>query len=211
MLVAGAKRHAKEILQLFVQINKTENLYFFDDISNDIDILLYNEFEVLNSLEKVRAYFSNIDSKFVLGLGKPKSRKILSEKLLNRGGILSSIISDLALIGSYNVTLGEGLNIMNNVMISNDVIIGDGSLINAYSSIHHDVAIGKYCEVSPHAVLLGGVSIGDFTGIGSNSTILPNIKIGSNVIVGAGAVVTKNIPDNCVVIGVPAKIVKSNE
>jgi acetyltransferase-like isoleucine patch superfamily enzyme len=40
---------------------------------------------------------------------------------------------------------------------------------------------------------------------------LPKIKIGSNVVVGAGAVVTKDIPDNVVVAGVSAKIIKSLE
>jgi len=40
---------------------------------------------------------------------------------------------------------------------------------------------------------------------------LPDIKIGNNVTIGAGAVVTKNIPDNAVVVGVPAKIIKIKE
>ncbi len=44
--------------------------------------------------------------------------------------------------------------------------------------------------------------------IGANATILPGITIGENAIVAAGAVVTKDVPANCVVAGVPAKIVK---
>lgn len=40
---------------------------------------------------------------------------------------------------------------------------------------------------------------------------MPDIKIGNNVTIGAGAVVTKNIPDNVVVVGVPAKIIKIKE
>ncbi|WP_348636746.1 hypothetical protein [Flavobacterium anhuiense] len=37
---------------------------------------------------------------------------------------------------------------------------------------------------------------------------MPKVKIGKNVIVGAGSVVTKDIPDNCLVVGVPARIIK---
>jgi acetyltransferase-like isoleucine patch superfamily enzyme len=37
---------------------------------------------------------------------------------------------------------------------------------------------------------------------------LPKVSIGSNVIVGAGSVVTKDVPDNVMVVGIPAKIVK---
>lgn len=38
--------------------------------------------------------------------------------------------------------------------------------------------------------------------------IIPGVKIGNNVVVGAGAVVTKDVPDNCVVVGNPARILK---
>lgn len=41
--------------------------------------------------------------------------------------------------------------------------------------------------------------------------LLPGINIGNNVIVAAGAVVTKDIPDNCIVAGVPAKVIRSLE
>lgn len=53
--------------------------------------------------------------------------------------------------------------------------------------------------------------IGDDVWIGGNVTILPGVNIGNNVIVAAGAVVTKDVPDNCVVGGVPAKILKPLE
>ena len=46
--------------------------------------------------------------------------------------------------------------------------------------------------------------------IGSNATLLP-VTIGENSIVGAGSVVTKDVPDNCVVVGNPAKIIKLRE
>ena len=44
--------------------------------------------------------------------------------------------------------------------------------------------------------------------IGARVKILPGVTIGENAIVGTGSVVTKDIPDNCVAVGVPAKIVK---
>ena len=44
--------------------------------------------------------------------------------------------------------------------------------------------------------------------IGARVNILPGVTIGENAIVGTGSVVTKDIPDNCVAVGVPAKIVK---
>ena len=58
---------------------------------------------------------------------------------------------------------------------------------------------------------IGAVRIGDNVFIGAKSIILPNVKIGNNVIIGTGAVVKGHIPDNCIVIGNPAKIVANIE
>ncbi len=206
MLIAGASGHAKEVLELFHQHKELDGLCFFDDLSDDFERLLFEKFVVIRTLNEVHKHLIN-SPEFVLGIGNPKLRKLLSVKLTEQGGKMVSIISLTACIGHYDVNLGEGVNIMHNTMISNSVKIGPGTLINAFVSVHHDVIIGEYCEVSPHATLLGGCRIGNFTSIGSNATILPNISIGINVVVGAGAVVTKCIPDNVVVIGIPARIV----
>lgn len=53
------------------------------------------------------------------------------------------------------------------------------------------------------------IVIGDDVYIGNNVLILPGVKIGSKVVIGAGAVVTKDIPDNSVVVGVPARKIKT--
>ena len=100
---------------------------------------------------------------------------------------------------------------MDGVKISNSVKIGIAPIIYYNAIITHDCRIGDFCEISPAANILGRVSIGNKTQIGAGASILPDVKIGSNVTIGAGAVVTKNIPDNAVVVGVPAKIIKIKE
>ncbi len=52
--------------------------------------------------------------------------------------------------------------------------------------------------------------IGNDVYIATGAKILGDIKVGNNVIIGANAVVIKDVPDNCVVAGVPAKIIKQN-
>lgn len=52
------------------------------------------------------------------------------------------------------------------------------------------------------------VTLGKNSWIGSSATILPGVTVGDNAVVAAGAVVTKDVPENTVVAGVPAKVVK---
>ena len=52
------------------------------------------------------------------------------------------------------------------------------------------------------------MKIGDNVWIGGSAVIVPGVTIGNNVVVAAGAVVTKDVPDNVVVGGNPAKIIK---
>jgi maltose O-acetyltransferase len=55
------------------------------------------------------------------------------------------------------------------------------------------------------------VRIGNDVWIGGNVTILPGVTIGNNVVVAAGAVVNKDVPDNSLVGGVPAKLIRELE
>lgn len=88
------------------------------------------------------------------------------------------------------------------------------------------VKIGKNCLLAPHVCISAAthpidptlraqgaeytapITIGDNAWIGANATICPGVTLGNNVVVGAGAVVTKDFPDNVVIGGVPAKIIK---
>src|SRR5665647_533822 len=53
------------------------------------------------------------------------------------------------------------------------------------------------------------IKFGNNVFIGINSIILPGVTIGDNVVIGAGSIVNRDVPDNVVVAGVPAKIIKS--
>ena len=67
-------------------------------------------------------------------------------------------------------------------------------------SFRNGTTIGSKAEGRP--------TIGDNVTLGVNVCIVGKIKIGNNVTVGAGSVVTKDVPDNCIVVGNPARIIK---
>jgi acetyltransferase-like isoleucine patch superfamily enzyme len=63
-------------------------------------------------------------------------------------------------------------------------------------------------SIDQQGVATSPVVIGNDVWIGANAVILPGVTIGSHAVVAAGAVVTKDVPGNCIVAGVPAKIIK---
>lgn len=202
MLIAGAKGHAIEVLELLM--HETKHVVFFDDLSKDLPLKLYDIYPVITSLEDVTKYFAN-NKNFILGVGGSLARRTLTMKLEGAGGLLNSVIAGNADIGRYEVNLGEGVNIMNGVMVSNNVTVGRGSLINARVSIHHDCTIGEFTEIGPGCIITGGCTIGHDCSIGAGVILIPGIIIGDNVTIGAGAVVTKEITDGATIAGVPAK------
>lgn len=104
-------------------------------------------------------------------------------------------------LANYNVSILDRAP----VRIGDYVMIGPHTLI---TTVNHPISpMGR----RKHLSVAIPVTIGNDVWIGGNVTILPGVTIGNNVIVAAGAVVTKDVPDNSLVGGVPAKLIRTIE
>ena len=115
-----------------------------------------------------------------------------------------------------NVTLMKEANVWYNATIrslDDAIIIGEGTNVQDNAVIHTDkgyqVTIGSFVTIG-HSAVIHGCSIGNNSLIGMGAIILNGAKIGNNCIIGAGSLITKNtiIPDNSLVLGSPAKIIR---
>lgn len=104
-------------------------------------------------------------------------------------------------LANYNVTILD----IAPVYIGDYVMIGPGCMI---STVNHPMTPAGRRK---HLGIAEPVHIGDDVWFGGNVVVVPGVTIGNNVIVAAGAVVTKDVPDNVLVAGVPAKVVKKLE
>lgn len=101
-------------------------------------------------------------------------------------------------LANYNVTILD----IAEVRMGDNVWIGPDALI---CTVNHPLdPAGR----RKHLGIAKPITIGNDVWIGGKATILPGVTIGNNVVVAAGAVVTKDVPDNTLVGGVPAKVIK---
>ena len=136
------------------------------------------------------SFFEISDNKFIQILKYPIKffYKFLVEWMLSvelppktRIGKGLKIFHGQALVVNDKTVIGENVILRNGVVIGN-IILKDGS--DSKSPI-----------------------IGNNVEIGSNACIIGDIKIGNNTKIGAGAIVIKDVPDNCIVVGNPARII----
>jgi sugar O-acyltransferase (sialic acid O-acetyltransferase NeuD family) len=111
---------------------------------------------------------------------------------------------------SSNSTVGEGSIISVGTIVATHTHIGKQVFINRGSLIGHHTRIGDYVTIQPGSNIAGVCQIGKYSFIGMGAVVNDNTTIGEHSVVGAGAVVTQDVPDNVLVVGVPARIVKEN-
>ena len=115
------------------------------------------------------------------------------------------------------VTIGDKAVIMMGAVINIGAEIGEASMIDMNVVLGGRAKVGKNCHIGAGAVLAGVIEppsadpvvIEDNVVIGANAVVLEGVRIGKGSVVAAGAVVTENVPENVVVAGMPARVIKN--
>lgn len=141
---------------------------------------------------------------FVCGIGVVAAKRAVCEQLLSRGAEFLSLVHPSAVVGA-NVSLGRGVVICPQVVLTCDIEIGEFAMINCLSSVGHDAKVGAWATISAHCDLTGFTIVGEGAFLGSGARVIPNKRVGAGVVVGAGSVVIRSVSDNAKVFGVPAR------
>lgn len=107
---------------------------------------------------------------------------------------------------NYNTRIGDRTRIMDMTHLTGNSIIGDDVFISCMVATANDNVMVKR-EYEEGKVV--GPRIGNWVSVGEGACILPGVRIGERALVGAGSVVTKDVEAYALVMGVPAKFVRS--
>ncbi len=114
------------------------------------------------------------------------------------------------------VEIGKNAVVMMGAVINIGAVIGEGTMIDMNVSVGGRGTIGKNCHIGAGAVIAGVIEppsakpvvIEDDVLVGANAVILEGVRVGKGSVVAAGAIVVEDVPENVVVAGIPARVIK---
>ncbi len=117
------------------------------------------------------------------------------------------------------VELGENAVVMMGAILNIGASVGAGSMIDMGAVLGGRATVGKNCHIGAGAVLAGVIEpmsaapvvVEDDVLIGANAVVIEGVRVRRGAVVAAGAVVTRDVPENMVVAGCPARIVKEKD
>ena len=114
------------------------------------------------------------------------------------------------------VQIGANAVIMMGAVLNIGAVVGGGSMIDMGAVLGGRATVGRHCHIGAGAVLAGVIEPASATPVivennvmvGANAVILEGCHVGAGAVVAAGAVVVNDVPENAVVAGCPARVIK---
>lgn len=114
------------------------------------------------------------------------------------------------------VEIGNNAVIMMGAILNIGAVVGEGTMIDMGAVLGGRATVGKRCHVGAGAILAGVIEppsaqpvvVGDDVVVGANAVVLEGVRVGDRAVIAAGAIVTEDVPENAVVVGAPARVIK---
>lgn len=210
ILILGAGGHAQVIADILLRMRAASldvlPIGYLDDNSQ----LTGRAFLDLPVVGKMNDLSTIPHDAIIVGIGDNRTRCALFRDFWTQGENFAIARHPSAVIAP-DVTLGPGCTVCAGAIVNPGSVIGSNVILNTGSTVDHHNQIGDHVHVAPGVHLGGDVQIGTGSLVGIGAVVTPQRSVGEWSIVGAGAVVTKNIPNNVVVVGIPARIIRKSD
>ena len=210
IVVIGAGGHSKVVLDILEKMEY--EIVGLTDPSVARDTLCLG-YPILGDDSKLDELFEQGVIYAAIGIGHvgfPKIRNKVFASAKEKGFYFPQLVHISAVV-ARTANIGDGTIIASQSVINPDAQIGCACILNTACVVEHEVVIADGVHIAPHATVLGNASIDENSFVGAGSVVLQGVHVGKNCIIGAGSVVLHDVPDNVVVVGCPARVVKRRE
>jgi sugar O-acyltransferase (sialic acid O-acetyltransferase NeuD family) len=146
----------------------------------------------------------------VLPMATPANRLAALAHAFRLGFSRAETLVDPTSVVARSATMDRGIYVSASCTIAGVVQLGAFAFVNTAASIGHHTRIDEFASIGPGATVTGSIVIGRGAAIGAGAVILPELEIGANAVVGAGSVVTESVPPASLVMGNPARVVRTD-
>ena len=208
LIIWGASGHARVVADIVRLAGSYEIVAFLDNSASPPSENKFLGLPLLKDIGQLRELRRRGIMNVLLAVGHCSARLRLSELVRQEGFTLVSAIHPRSLVAE-DVFVGPGSVIVGGAVINPGSSVGENVIINTCASVDHDCLIEDGVHIGPGAHIAGQVQIGQAAWIGIAAVVKDRVRIGAGAIVGAGAVVLEDVPENTVVYGVPARVIRN--
>jgi acetyltransferase EpsM len=182
-----------------------------DVLPKGSEIGKYKTIPVIGTTDDIRQYLKDENTLFFVayvGLQNEKEVYDKVEALKIPKSRFATLIHPSAIIPKGFCKIGTGVLMSPLSQLSPDTTIEDNCILLPNSFVGHDSTLRKFAHIATNSVIGANVDVGRAVHVGSNATIREKIKVGDFSLIGAGSVVLNDIPENSIVAGNPARLLR---
>lgn len=209
IVIVGCGGHGREILGIIRAINDAfgepwKVLGFVDDGPSDVNLARVDKLGVAYLGPTSRLASAAPGTYYVVGVGDPKVRAAIVERIDPYGLPAAALIHPAATVGE-DTQISEGVVVFAGARVTTNVTLGRHVHLNQNCTVGHDSVLDEFVSVHPLAAVSGDCRLESQVLIGSSAVVIQRLTVGAEALVGAGASVVRDVHAAATVKGVPAK------